>query len=141
MKLLVSAKGTIPDSQVSLDFARSPWFLAIDTETMECEALENTLSTDPECTAIAAADLLIDKLVREQFKAVLTGEMGPNASRIFWEAGIPVTTGLYGIVKDVVLAFIRRGVVYEPVSHKDVFRSFVEKRAEPAGTGRKRVRP
>jgi predicted Fe-Mo cluster-binding NifX family protein len=128
MKLLISANGSDLDALIGPTFARSPWFLMVDTDTMEYRALENVRAGDPECSAITVADMLMETLAGEQLACVLTGDMGPNASRIFWQAGIPVTTGLAGVVKEVVAAFASKTIKPFPVRAPDTLRAFIENR-------------
>ena len=41
MKIAVTSTGRTIDSEVDVRFGRSPYFLIVDTDTMEVEAIEN----------------------------------------------------------------------------------------------------
>ena len=105
MGIAISATGRDLDAEVDPRFGRCPYFIIVDTDTMEFEAVENVHAGGSGGVGIAAAQMIIDKGV----EAVLTGDMGPNASRVFSSAGIPVTTGVSGTVREAAEAFTRDG--------------------------------
>jgi predicted Fe-Mo cluster-binding NifX family protein len=75
MKLCVSSTGKDIGSRVDTAFGRAPYFLIIDTETMDLEVLKNSAATVGHGAGIAAAKTVSDKGV----DAVLSGYVGPKA--------------------------------------------------------------
>lgn len=101
MKIVVSAAGKDLDAEVDPRFGRCQYLAFVDTDTMEFEAIENAAMAAGGGAGIATAQTVADRGA----KAVLTGNMGPNAYEVLSQAGIQVLTGVSGKVKDVVEAF------------------------------------
>jgi len=102
MKVVVTATGDGLDSAVDGRFGRCAKFLFYDTETDDVlEVLDNPAASAPGGAGIQAAQLVVEKGA----KAVLTGNIGPNASGVLSQAGIAVYTGLSGTVKDAIESF------------------------------------
>jgi predicted Fe-Mo cluster-binding NifX family protein len=102
MKIAVSARGQNLEAQIDPRFGRAPFFLFVDMDTMECEAVPNQASVQvPQGAGIQAATLV----ARHQPAAVLTGNCGPNAFKLLKTAGIPVIIGVTGKVKDAIQSF------------------------------------
>lgn len=101
MKVAVSASGGTLDSPVDPRFGRSPYYVLVDTETMEYEALPNTSMNAPSGAGIGAAQVV----ARKGVDAVLTGSAGPNATQVLSQSGIEILTGAQGTVRQVVDAF------------------------------------
>jgi len=101
MKVAVSASGGTLDSPVDPRFGRSPYYVLVDTETMEYEAVPNTSMNAPSGAGIGAAQVVAGKGV----DAVLTGSAGPNATQVLSQSGIEILTGAQGTVRQVVDAF------------------------------------
>lgn len=104
MKIVISALGDSLDSEVDPRFGRCQWFIIVDTETLQFEAVENSSSAASGGAGIAAAQMIAAKGV----KAVLTGNCGPNAYKVLSSSGIQVITGVSGKVKDAIDAY-RKG--------------------------------
>jgi len=85
-KLCVSAKGPNLDAEIDPNFGRAPYFLFVDPETMELEALANPHSQAGHGAGIQSAQLVAGRGV----STVLTGQVGPNAQRVLESAGIRV---------------------------------------------------
>jgi len=101
MKVAVSASGGTLDSPVDPRFGRSPYYVLVDTETMEYEAVPNTSMNAPSGAGIGAAQVV----ARRGVDAVLTGSAGPNATQVLSQSGIEILTGAQGTVRQVVDAF------------------------------------
>lgn len=100
-KICVSSRGDNLDSQVDPRFGRCPYFLIIDMDTMEYEAIKN-----PNIDAMGGAGIQSGQLViSKKVKTVLTGNVGPNAYQTLHTAGIQVFTGVSGTVKEAIEKF------------------------------------
>ncbi|RLI37260.1 dinitrogenase iron-molybdenum cofactor biosynthesis protein [Candidatus Bathyarchaeota archaeon] len=103
MKVAVSATGPSLDAQVDPRFGRCAYFVIVDTETMQFESIQNTSQYSFSGAGIQAAQLVASKGV----KAVLTGNVGPNAYQALSAAGIQIVTGAYGTVREAVMRYKR----------------------------------
>ena len=95
MKIAVTSTGTTLEDNVEARFGRCPYFLIIDPDTMQVEALENSNISLGGGAGIQSAQLMSGKGVT----TVLTGNCGPNAFNVFGQAGIQVVVGVSGIVR------------------------------------------
>ena len=98
MKIAISATGPTLDAEVDPRFGRCQYFIIVDPETMEFEALENSSATAGGGAGISTGQMIVSKEV----KAVLTGNCGPNAYQVLSGAGLQVITGVSGKVKDAI---------------------------------------
>ncbi|HOL66201.1 MAG TPA: NifB/NifX family molybdenum-iron cluster-binding protein [bacterium] len=101
MKIAVTATGKSLDEQVDQRFGRCRWFLIVDTDSLDYEAVENTSAELGGGAGIQAAQLVSG----QEVKYVLTGNCGPNAFRTLQAAGIKVVTGVRGTVRQAVEQF------------------------------------
>ena len=72
MKIAVTAAQAELDAQIDPRFGRCPWFMIIDTETLEFEAVENPNLALGGGTGIQSAGMMADKGVT----CVLAGNCG-----------------------------------------------------------------
>jgi predicted Fe-Mo cluster-binding NifX family protein len=84
-------------------FGRCPYFIIVDSETMQYEAVPNMASSAMGGAGIQAAQIVASKSV----KVVITGNVGPNAFQALSAAGIKIITGVYGTVREVVEKYKR----------------------------------
>ena len=98
MKIAITSTGPTLDDAVETRFGRCAYFLIIDPDTMEFEALANPNITLGGGAGIQSAQLMADKGV----SVVLTGNCGPNAFQTFGAAGIQVITAVSGQVRQAV---------------------------------------
>lgn len=101
MKIAISS--TAPNMEADIDprFGRCEYFLIIDPDTMEFEAVENTSMAASGGAGISTAQMVTKKGAQ----LVITGNCGPNAHQTLSAAGIPVITGVSGKVKDAIEAY------------------------------------
>jgi predicted Fe-Mo cluster-binding NifX family protein len=101
MKIVVPANGADLDSEASPIFGRCLVYVFLDTETMAYEALENPAIGAAGGAGIQAAQFVIEHGAR----AVVTGNVGPNALNIFQAADVPVSLFQEGTVREAAEAF------------------------------------
>ncbi|NYB27611.1 MAG: NifB/NifX family molybdenum-iron cluster-binding protein [Methanobacteriaceae archaeon] len=98
MKIAITSTGNNLDSEVSLVFARSPYFIVADLEDgdiKETSAVENP-SKNERGAGISAAQFIANKNV----DALISGAVGPNAFNILKQIGIEVYKLQSGTVKE-----------------------------------------
>jgi predicted Fe-Mo cluster-binding NifX family protein len=84
MIVLISALQDSLDSPICERFGRSPYFIKVNTETLEWEAFQNPAVQSPGGAGVASAQLALDHKV----DMVMSGDFGPNAVRGLSAAGI-----------------------------------------------------
>ena len=100
VKIAISATGPGLDADVDPRFGRCQYFIIIDAETMQFEALENSSAAAAGGAGISAAQMVANKGA----EVVLTGNCGPNAYQTLSAAGVQVISGVSGTVRDAVQA-------------------------------------
>ena len=100
VKIAISATGPGLDADVDPRFGRCQYFIIIDAETMQFEALENSSAVAAGGAGISAAQMVANKGA----EVVLTGNCGPNAYQTLSAAGVQVISGVSGTVRDAVQA-------------------------------------
>ncbi len=102
MKICVTSSWKSLDDTIDARFGRCQYFIIVDMESFEVEAIQNPALCAGGAAGIQAAQLLVDKRV----KVVLTGNVGPKAFTTLTAAGIQIVTGLSGItVKQAIEGF------------------------------------
>ena len=101
MKIAVSAMGTDLNDQVDPRFGRCQYFIIVDSDTLEFEAVEN-----PNIGAAGGAGIQSGQLMAEKgIQLILTGNVGPNAFQTLSAAGVQMVTGVTGTVKEAIQRF------------------------------------
>jgi predicted Fe-Mo cluster-binding NifX family protein len=98
MKIAASSSGNNLDSQIDPRFGRCAYFLIVDTDDMNFEAFNNENIALGGGAGIQAAQFVASKGA----KALLTGNVGPNAVKALDAAGVEVFAGQNGTVSDAV---------------------------------------
>ncbi|MGQ9665326.1 MAG: NifB/NifX family molybdenum-iron cluster-binding protein [bacterium] len=101
MKICVTAEENNLDAQVDPRFGRCAYFIIVDPENLEFEAVQNSNLDAGGGAGIQSGQLVASK----QVKAVITGNVGPNAFQTLQSAGIELITGVSGKVRDAVERF------------------------------------
>jgi predicted Fe-Mo cluster-binding NifX family protein len=98
MKIAVSATGKELNSQIDPRFGRCQFFVFVDPETMEFEALDNEGLMASGGAGVQAAQMVVQKGAN----TLITGNLGPNAASALSASGIKVYLVPGGTVKDVI---------------------------------------
>lgn len=98
MTIAVTASGPELSDQVDPRFGRSPYFLFVDPDSMEFEAVENPNAGEAGGAGIQSAGMVSDKGA----EALLTGTCGPNAFKALQAAGVKVVFGASGPVQQAI---------------------------------------
>ncbi len=96
--ICVTSQGDNLDSLIDPRFGRCRYFIVVNTETMDFEAVQNPNISGMGGVGIQSAQFMADRGVR----AVLTGNVGPNAFKTLQAAGVEVVTGVEGTVKEAI---------------------------------------
>ena len=96
MKIAISSIGPSVDDEVDSRFGRCQHFIIVDIDTDTVEVLNNSNIAAAGGAGISAAQ----QIAKQDIEAILTGNCGPNAYKVFEAAGIKVITGVSGKVKD-----------------------------------------
>lgn len=103
MKICVTSQGDNLDAQLDPRFGRCQHFIFVDTDTMEYEAIKNPNIDSTGGAGIQSGQLMADR----QVKAVVTGNIGPNAFQTLQSAGVDIITGASGSVREAVEQYKR----------------------------------
>jgi len=112
MKIAISSTEPNPDARVDLRFGRCLCFALVDVEADTCDYIGNEAAALKGGAGLQAAQMLADAGVN----AVITGNMGPNASNVLKVAGIKIYLCNSGTV-DEVLQQYRNGLLAETSGH------------------------
>jgi predicted Fe-Mo cluster-binding NifX family protein len=98
MKICVSASAGSLDANVDSRFGRCPYFVIVDSETLEFTAVENDSTNAAHGAGIQAAQTVANLGV----KVVITGNVGPNAFNVLSSTGIKIVVGASGSIKEAI---------------------------------------
>ena len=118
MRVAITATGPSLDAEVDPRFGRCPYFIIIDPDTMEFEAIENQSAMASGGAGISTAQMIAGKGAQ----IVLTGNSGPNAYQTLQAAGVQVINGVSGRIRDAIQGFKAGGL--QPTSQPNVAAHF-----------------
>jgi len=99
MRIAVTSTGKDMDSNMDPRFGRAAYFIIVNSETMEYEAVENSQSLNlPQGAGIQAGKIVIENNV----DVLITGNCGPKAFQVLQSASVKIFTGAEGSVADAV---------------------------------------
>jgi len=101
MKICITSQGKSLDAAVDARFGRCAYYVVYETDTGAFEAQENPNARFQGGAGIQAGQMM----AAQGIKAVLTGNVGPNAFQTLSAAAVEVYTGLSGTVGEAVEAF------------------------------------
>lgn len=108
MKIGVSASGNDMEALVDPRFGRCTYFVLVDSESMQFEAVPNLAAASGSGAGIQAAQTMASK----QVQVLITGNVGPNAFQALSAAEITVITGASGKVREVIEKY-KKGLLFE----------------------------
>ena len=105
MKICVTSQKGDLEAEVDPRFGRCQYFVIVDTDTLEFEAVQNSNISGMGGVGVQSGQFVSEKGV----KAVLTGNVGPNAFQTLKAADIEIVTGVTGTVKEAVQKYKEGG--------------------------------
>jgi len=84
MKLIITSSSDNLNGDMDPRFGRCPFFILVDSETFEFEAIQNPAVSAPGGAGIQAAQFIAEKKV----DAVISGNYGPNAYGVLGAASM-----------------------------------------------------
>ncbi len=116
MRIAVTSKGIVLDSEVDPRFGRAPYILIVDTDTLAFEAVDNSSNVN----AFKGAGIQAAVMISEKGAEVLmTGYCGPKAFDTLEAAGVKVVSDITGTVQDAVQSFKEDKVTYSVAPNKE----------------------
>jgi len=101
MRIAVTAREPKLEAEVDPRFGRAEYFIIVETDSEDYEAIENPNVNSASGAGIQSAQLVVDKGV----KALLTGSCGPKAYDVLKAAGVSVYVGTTGTVSEAIEGF------------------------------------
>jgi len=98
MKIAVSSIGTDLDSEIDPRFGRCAYFIIVNPDDMTFEAIENESMSLGGGAGIQSGQFIASTGA----KILITGNVGPNASRTLNAAGLDVIVGVSGPVREAI---------------------------------------
>ena len=96
MNICITSAGASLDSEMDPRFGRCQYFLFVDPQSLELEAVEN-----PNIGASGGAGIQSAQLVAQKgAEVVITGQVGPNAYTTLQAAGVKILIGTIGKARE-----------------------------------------
>lgn len=115
MRVAVTASGTTLDATIDPRFGRAKYFLVVDTDSLDSQAVDNVQNLQAAQGAGIQAARTVAAL---NVQAVLTGHVGPKAFAALQAAGIKTCTGACGTVREALQTFLAGNL--PPIEAADV---------------------
>lgn len=101
MKFAISSNGRNKNDLMDTRFGRCSYFVIYDSETEKYSAIDNEAATAGGGAGIAAAQAIID----ENIQVLITGNLGPNAYKLFNNSNIKVYSCDNKTIEEVITAY------------------------------------
>jgi predicted Fe-Mo cluster-binding NifX family protein len=106
MKVCLTSTGPNLDSEMDPRFGRCQYFLFVDPESLELEAVENPNLAVAGGAGIQSAQFVANKGV----EAIITGQVGPNAFSVLQSAGVNILIAASGQVRELLEKYRSAGL-------------------------------
>lgn len=138
MKICISTTGSNLDAPVDPRFGRAQYFLIVETDSLQFEAIPNQGLSMARGAGIASAQMITSTGV----KTIITGNMGPNAFMVLQGSGIKIYGNVLGMTARQAIEEFKKGNLKEmsdstvpgigPANNQGM----IPPNAPPAGFGR-----
>ncbi len=105
MRIIVISEGESLDSYVADDFGHAPFFLLVDSETLDYHVIVNEYKDSEQGAGFAVANAIVSM---GNVDAVITGGIGMHGMKILKDGGIDVSYDEEGTVEQCVTDYVRR---------------------------------
>jgi len=105
MRVIVISEGESLDSYVADDFGHAPFFLLVDSDTLDYHVIVNEYKDSEQGAGFAVANAIVSM---ENVDAVITGGIGMHGMKILKDGGIDVSYDEEGTVEQCVTDYVRR---------------------------------
>lgn len=105
MKIIVISEGESLDSYVADDFGHAPFFLLVDSDTLDYHVIVNEYKDSEQGAGFAVANAIVSL---GNVDAVITGGIGMHGMKILKDDGIDVSYDEEGTVEQCVKDYVRR---------------------------------
>ena len=104
MKIAITATGPSLDAEIDPRFGRCLYFIIVDPDTMEFDALENqnAMASGGDLSSCFST---YQTIAGKGVQIVLTGNSGPNTYQALRLSNIQVVNGVVGRIKDAIQEF------------------------------------
>ena len=96
MIVCITSTGDSINSELDPRFGRCGYFTLYETDTNDVEIIENEAVRSGGGAGISSGQLMVEKNV----KAIITGNVGPNAMSVLSAAGLEIYKGSKGSVRE-----------------------------------------
>ncbi len=96
--ICVTSEGNTLTANVDPRFGRCSYYIFVNPVTLKFEAIQNPYKNATGGAGIQAGQFIVDKMVN----ALVTGNVGPNASRVLEAAGIKVFCNASGTINEAI---------------------------------------
>ena len=105
MRIIVISEGESLDSYVADDFGHAPFFLLVDSDTLDYHVIVNEYKDSEQGAGFAVANAIVSM---RNVDAVITGGIGMHGMKILKDGGIDVSYDEEGTVEQCVTDYVRR---------------------------------
>ncbi len=105
MRIIVISEGESLDSYVADDFGHAPFFLLVDSDTLDYHVIVNEYKDSEQGAGFAVANAIVSV---GNVDAVITGGIGMHGMKILKDGGIDVSYDEEGTVEQCVTDYVRR---------------------------------
>ena len=103
--MIVISEGESLDSYVADDFGHAPFFLLVDSDTLDYHVIVNEYKDSEQGAGFAVANAIV---AMGNVDAVITGGIGMHGMKILKDGGIDVSYDEEGTVEQCVTDYVRR---------------------------------